>query len=149
MVQNSTPRRQRGSVATCRLKAATTLPDTYVTCQHTACPPGPTTPSPVLGLRWPGKNIAHLAGDRRRCARLARGVRLGHHCLYLQAQSGQSVVNPQEHPAAFVTGHIFEAKVPVEVSGVFVDRVDGNEPPGDVPARRGRLLDSGYKKITA
>jgi len=27
-----------------------------------------------------------------------------------------TLVYPHEHPAAFVTGHIFEAKVPVEVS---------------------------------
>ena len=40
-----------------------------------------------------------------------------------------TLVYPHEHPAAFVTGHIFEAEMPVEVSGVFVDRVDGNEPP--------------------
>jgi hypothetical protein len=59
------------------------------------------------------------------------------------------VVYPQEHPATFVTGHIFEAEVPVEVSGVFVDRVNGNETPGDVSARRCRLPDGGYKQIAA
>ena len=35
------------------------------------------------------------------------------------------------------------------ISGVFVDRVNGNETPGDVAARRRRLLDGGYKQIAA